>query len=40
MEHDHGKKIGWTVLLNLVITLAEYIGGTMSGSLALQAVAS
>jgi cobalt-zinc-cadmium efflux system protein len=37
MGHEHGKKIGWTVLLNLVITLAEYIGGTMSGSLALLA---
>ena len=37
MEHEHTKKIGWTIALNLAITLAEYIGGTMSGSLALLA---
>ena len=35
MAHEHTKKIGWTVLLNIVITIAEYIGGTISGSLAL-----
>ena len=35
MVNEHAKKIGWTVLLNLIITLAEYIGGMMSGSLAL-----
>ncbi|MBR9701291.1 cation transporter [Candidatus Pacearchaeota archaeon] len=35
-EHNHNaKKIGWTILLNIVITLAEYIGGIFSGSLAL-----
>ncbi len=34
--HEHNrKKIGWTILLNLIITVAEYIGGTLSGSLAL-----
>ena len=33
-EHNH-KKIGWTILLNIFITLAEYIGGIFSGSLAL-----
>jgi len=33
-EHNH-KKIGWTILLNIAITIAEYIGGIMSGSLAL-----
>jgi len=36
MAHEHNdKKIGWTILLNITITIAEYIGGTMSGSLAL-----
>lgn len=35
-EHNHNsKKIGWTIFLNMVITIAEYIGGIMSGSLAL-----
>ena len=35
-EHNHNaKKIGWTILLNIVITIAEYIGGIFSGSLAL-----
>jgi len=34
--HDtNGKKIGWTIALNIVITIAEYIGGIFSGSLAL-----
>lgn len=36
MTHEHNtKKLGWTILLNLVITIAEYIGGLLSGSLAL-----
>lgn len=36
MAHEHNeKKLGWTIILNLVITIAEYIGGIMSGSLAL-----
>ena len=36
--HEHytnGKKIGWTIALNIVITISEYIGGIFSGSLAL-----
>ncbi|MEZ5360191.1 MAG: cation diffusion facilitator family transporter [Candidatus Zixiibacteriota bacterium] len=36
--HSHGadsKKLGLTILLNLVITVAEFIGGVISGSLAL-----
>ncbi|NOZ80766.1 MAG: cation transporter [DPANN group archaeon] len=33
--HDHGKKMGWTIILNIIITVTEYIGGIMSGSLAL-----
>jgi len=33
-EHNH-KKIGWTIILNIAITIAEYVGGIMSGSLAL-----
>jgi len=33
-EHNH-EKIGWTIILNIIITLAEYIGGMISGSLAL-----
>lgn len=39
--HSHpipsGKKLGWTILLNIGITLAEFIGGIMSGYLALLA---
>ena len=34
--HEHNSKtLGWTILLNLAITVAEYIGGIFSGSLAL-----
>lgn len=37
--HDHsnakGKKLGLTILLNLAITIAQVIGGTISGSLSL-----
>jgi cobalt-zinc-cadmium efflux system protein len=38
--HDHGhdrngKNIGWVILINIAITVAEVIGGTLSGSLAL-----
>ena len=33
--HDHTKNIGWAILINIGITLAEVIGGTLSGSLAL-----
>ena len=33
-EHNH-KKIGWTIILNVIITVSEYIGGVISGSLAL-----
>ncbi len=42
MAHHHphqqgsdAKKLGWTILLNVVITVAEVIGGLLSGSLAL-----
>src|SRR4030043_1220406 len=35
-EHDHNvKNIGWAILINIGITVAEVIGGTLSGSLAL-----
>lgn len=36
--HRHGsdsKKLGLTILLNLIITAAEFVGGIISGSLAL-----
>ena len=33
-EHTH-TKLGWTIILNIIITAVEYIGGFMSGSLAL-----
>jgi len=34
--HDHNvKNIGWAILINIGITIAEVIGGTLSGSLAL-----
>ena len=39
-EHSHshnlsGQKLGLTILLNLGITLAQFIGGILSGSVAL-----
>jgi cobalt-zinc-cadmium efflux system protein len=34
-EHSRYEKLGWTIFLNSVITAAEYIGGVLSGSLAL-----
>ena len=41
LGHTHstlsGKKLVWTILLNLSITIAEFVGGWMSGYLALQA---
>jgi len=30
-----GKKIFWVTLLNAAITIAEFVGGILSGSLAL-----
>jgi len=34
--HSHGgNHIGWVILFNIAITVAEYIGGVLSGSLAL-----
>ena len=36
MEHEHThEKLGWTILLNIIITISEYMGGLYSGSLAL-----
>jgi cobalt-zinc-cadmium efflux system protein len=39
--HDHskisGKKLFWTIIFNLLITIAEFIGGILSGYLALLA---
>lgn len=39
-EHHHhheakGRNLGWTILLNVIITLAEAIGGIISGSMSL-----
>ena len=35
-NHNHNEKnIGWVALFNLAIAAAEYVGGTLSGSLAL-----
>jgi cobalt-zinc-cadmium efflux system protein len=37
-DHGHGnndKNIGWAILINIGITVAEAVGGTLSGSLAL-----
>lgn len=38
-NHDHGnlkgKKLGFTILLNILITIAQAIGGLVSGSLSL-----
>jgi cobalt-zinc-cadmium efflux system protein len=39
--HNHtvssGKRLGWTILFNVAITVAEFIGGILSGYLALIA---
>jgi len=36
MVHTHShQKLGWTIVFNIIITIIEYIGGFMSGSLAL-----
>lgn len=41
MEHEHhhhevsGKNLGWSILLNVSITIAEGVGGLISGSMAL-----
>jgi len=36
-NHNHNERnIGWVALFNSVITVAEYVGGTLSGSLALM----
>ena len=46
MNHSHshkfvsGKKLGWTILFNVIITIAEFIGGIVSGYLALVADAA
>jgi len=43
MAHQHydkpisGKKLFWTIVLNAIITIAEFIGGMISGYLALTA---
>jgi len=43
MQHHHshnhvsGRKLTWTIILNVVITTAEFIGGILSGYLALLA---
>lgn len=38
-QHHHGvlsaKKLLWTILLNISITLAQFVGGVLSGSMAL-----
>jgi cobalt-zinc-cadmium efflux system protein len=34
-DPNNADKIGWAILLNLAITVTEYIGGMLSGSLAL-----
>jgi cobalt-zinc-cadmium efflux system protein len=37
-EHHHhvsGKNLGWSILLNVAITVAEAVGGMISGSMAL-----
>lgn len=34
-HHHHGSRLGWTFILNVVITVAQIIGGVISGSLAL-----
>jgi cobalt-zinc-cadmium efflux system protein len=35
--HHTGRKLAWTIILNLVITIAEFVGGLVSGYLALTA---
>jgi cobalt-zinc-cadmium efflux system protein len=39
-EHDHhtsNRRLGWTIVFNLAITVAEFVGGFISGYLALVA---
>ena len=33
--HSHGNRLAATVVLNIIITIAEFVGGIVSGSLAL-----
>jgi len=44
MGHNHsnerGKKLGVTIILNISITLAQYVGGLLTGSLALMSDAA
>ncbi len=39
MEHDHhqavGRRLSWSIALNLLLTIAQIVGGILSGSLAL-----
>ena len=35
--HHPGRKLAWTIVLNLAITIAEFVGGLVSGYLALTA---
>ncbi len=39
-SHGRGKRLGATVLLNITITIAQYIGGVLTGSLALMSDAA
>jgi len=39
-SHGRGKKLGVTIILNISITLAQYIGGLLTGSLALMSDAA
>lgn len=38
--HERGKKLGITIILNVAITLIQYIGGLLTGSLALMSDAA
>lgn len=36
-RHVSGKKLGWTIVFNSAVTVAEFVGGLLSGYLALTA---
>lgn len=36
-DHVSGKKLSWTIVFNLLITIAEFVGGILTGYLALIA---
>ncbi len=36
-HHHHGNKLGWAVFVNILLSVAQVVGGILSGSLSLVA---